>query len=83
MKNGVLYLVFPALMEEKLLMVISNYILSKVEDNNCLKVMPVLLVKLFFTIRLTNPIYFASSREKQMKKIQLYILLKYLLHQKE
>lgn len=82
MRNGGHYSVSQALMEERLLMDISNFILSKMQDNNFSKVMPVHLAKLIFTIKVINQISSVSLKEKLTKKIQQFISPKFQLHHK-
>jgi hypothetical protein len=69
-------------MEVRLLMDIFNFTLLKELDNNFLKVMLVHLVKHIFTMKLINQMSSVLLKEKPMKKIQQFILLKSQHHHK-
>ena len=81
-RNGVPFLEFQHLMEERLSMEKFNFILLKVEDIKCYKVMLVLLVKPIFITKAINQIFSALFKEKLVRKIQQFILLKFLPHHK-
>lgn len=82
-ENGQPFLEFLLQMEEKLSMDTFNFILLKELNNNCSKVMLVLLEQLLSITKLTDQTFSVLLKKKLDNRAQLSILMKFQPHLKD